>query len=102
MNVLAGNYNDKSKQMQTDLIKKAAMGKMSKSVAKNPNERNLKLSQDGSQKSDRNFPAEEKEPMFEAERKKRVISNICAYLSLFSCLKCIIRKRLVRCKHRVS
>jgi hypothetical protein len=33
-NVLAGNYKDKSLQMQTDLIKKAAMGKLSKSVVK--------------------------------------------------------------------
>lgn len=80
MNVLAENYIDKSNQMRNDLIKKAAMSKISKSVAKNVIDNGLKQSIEAAEAPQKSIFEEEpveteqsKEPMFEAERKKKVI-----------------------------
>ena len=73
---MAENYIDKSKQMQSNLVKQASLTKVSKSVSKNIfNKSKLKIEKDDIsedlQKSE-NDNEKQNEPIFEAERKKRV------------------------------
>ena len=99
---MAENYIDKSKQMQTNLVKQASLTKVSKSVSKNVfNKSKLKIEKDDVsedlQKSE-NDNENQNEPIFEAERKKRVRVDKLTDIRYFSCSRCIKRKRSRRCK----
>ena len=88
--------------MQSNLVKQASLTKVSKSVSKNVfNKSKLKIEKDDIsedlQKSE-NDNENQNEPIFEAERKKRVRVDKLTDICYFSCLRCIKRKRSRRCK----